>query len=682
MLERGREVSDTMGSSDKSSFALFATALSGGLLLTTTEWWLLPAEELVHLGSGEKWFLLPLLMGSGWFLGALAVAVVLAAVDVLRRKLTERSVVMARVGMALLALSLLVYGGFLARYTFSGRVAATLWYRPIALALLPLGMASVLAAPFVANAFRERRSIRVLAPAGCGALVVIALVTNHLVLAEEYEPLHTFLSLLSLVHAAGAGSLIAGRLPAPARPWLGHVALAAAVLATLGCLATIGRSSVVAQIAYGAASGARYLAAELPWDVESDGQPRAKGSVSFARSASVDRQRRERRAANAPPHLIVVSLDNVQAGRVGAYGYRRHPTTPNIDALAAQGMLFERAYSSYPRTRVFLSSMLTGRLLPPFNQHDVPQPFRETSLTQLLGARGYRTLVKGWFDADFSFRPEGYGVHTFMPPSADELAQIQPGLKHVPFSKTLKAVRAHFAEAVRGGQPVLAWLHFLRPHSAPPKFNRFLGNDKLDFGTSLSDEYDEAIATADGYLAKIRKLATEVLGDERPIYWVIMSDHGAGFSTLEGATDFSMQRTVRERFVRVPLVIAGPGIEPGRSDLLVSSGIDTAATLLDLAGIAPPKSYDGTSLAPVLFRYARTDGAPERAVYLRYYAHQAIVRGANKLTKYRGVVSLVDVASDPEERTNLADRRPELARELKSLVREETGRIEAAYGPK
>jgi arylsulfatase A-like enzyme len=134
-----------------------------------------------------------------------------------------------------------------------------------------------------------------------------------------------------------------------------------------------------------------------------------------------------------------------------------------------------------------------------------------------------------------------------------------------------------------------------------------------------------------------------------------MSDHGAGFSTLEGATDFSMQRTVSERFVRVPLVVAGPGIEPGRSDVLVSASIDAAATVLDLAGIKPPASYDGTSLAPILFRYARPEGAPERAVYLRYYGHQAIVRGASKLTKFRGV-SLVDVTSDPEERTNLADR--------------------------
>jgi hypothetical protein len=676
------EAKEAVHPSARGSLALCSAALAGSLLLTGVEWWLLPGGEVDRLATAEKWLLLPLLMGSAWFLRVLGVALLLAAGPALRRKLGERSVLTARVGGALLSLPLVLYGAYLAHYTFSGRVAAALWYRPIALVLLPLAIAVILAAPFVLNAFREWRAARVLAPIGCGATAVAALLTNHLVLPEEYEPLHAFLALAALAHAAGAGSLLAARVRAPARPWLGHAALAVAVLAALACQAATRTRSVVAQLAYGTGAGARYLAAEFPWDADRDESTRPTGSVSFAESAAVERERREQRKRAAPPHLIVVSLDNVQTNRVGAYGYRRHPTTPTIDAIAAEGMRFERAYSSYPRTRVFLSSMLTGRLLPPFNEHEVPPSYRETSLTQLLGARGYRTLVKGWFDADFSFRPDGYGMHTFIPPSADERAQIQPGLEHVPFAKTLKAVRAHFDQAMQEDQPALVWLHFLRAHSAPPKFNKFLGNDKLDFGTSLSDEYDEAIATADGYLAKIRALAHDVLGSERPIYWVIMSDHGAGFSTSEEATDFSMQRTVKERFVRVPLVIAGPGIEPGHSDVLVSAAIDTAATLLDLAGVAPPESYDGTSLSPILFGYARADGAPDRAIYLRYYGHQAIVRGTSKLTKFRSTVSLVDVASDPEERTNLADRKPKLAREMKSWVRAETARVEAGYDSK
>jgi arylsulfatase A-like enzyme len=661
------------------SFALFSAALVGSLLLTSVEWWLVPAEEGARLAAVEKWVLLPLLMGSGWFLGVLGVSLLLAVVPALQRKLVARSLLAARLGVGLLALPVVAYGAYLAHYAFSGRVASALWYRPIALVLLPLVIASTLAAPFVLNALCERRLVRLLAPIGCGATVVTALVVNYLVLPEEYEPLHTFLALAALTHAAGAGNLLAARVRPPARRWLRHGALAAAVLAALACQAAIGARAVVAQIAYGKAVGARYLSAELPWDADRGGSAGTKRSVGFARSVSVDRERRERRAAAPPPHFIVVSLDNIQANRVGAYGYHRHPTTPTIDAIAAQGMLFERAYSSYPRTRVFLSSMLTGRLLPPFDEHEVPQSYRETSLTRLLGASGYRTLVKGWFDAKFVFRPDGYGDHTFMPPSADERAQKQPGLEHVPFARTLRAVKSHFTEAVQANQPVFAWLHILRAHSAPPRFNKFLGNDTLGFGTSLSDDYDEAIATADGYVAKLRALADDVLGGERPIYWMIMSDHGAGFSTLDGETDFSMRRTVSERFVRVPLVIAGPGIAPGRSDVLVSASIDAAATLLDLAGIEPPASYDGASLGPILFRYARPDGAPERAIYLRYYGHQAIVRGTNKLTKFRGTASLVDVAADPEERTNLADQNPKLTRELKSLVRAETSRIETGY---
>src|SRR5688500_16784881 len=83
------------------SFALFSAALVGSLLLTSVEWCLVPAEEGARLATVEKWVLLPLLMGSGWFLGVLGVSLLLAAVPALQRKLVARSLLAARLGVGL-----------------------------------------------------------------------------------------------------------------------------------------------------------------------------------------------------------------------------------------------------------------------------------------------------------------------------------------------------------------------------------------------------------------------------------------------------------------------------------------------------------------------------------------------------------------------------------------------------
>jgi len=663
----------------RGSLALALSGFTGALLLTVVEWLLLPAPNLATLPDRSHRLLLPFLMGSGWFLAVLVVALVLAGVRALHAALAGRTALIRRGALAGLALPLVAYGAVLGRYTFSGRVAAALWYRPLGLLLMPLLVAAVLALPFALHASRVRPRVRAVAALACALISAVSLLLNHLVLPEEYEPLHMLLSIAALLHAGGLGTALSSWLPEPRRPTVGHAALATLIVGAIGGQFALGRSAVLAAVAYGSAPGARYLVAELPWDGDRASPARRTPKATLASDEAIARERRRARAEALAPHIVVVSLDNVQASRVGAYGYRRHPTTPNIDALAANGLLFERAYSSYPRTRVFLSSMLTGRLLPPFDEHEVPASYRQVSLTRLLARRGYHVLVKGWFDGAFRFRPDGYDVHTFLPPSADERKQVQPGLPYVPFGHTLRAVRRHFEGAVAERKPVFAWMHFLRPHSAPPKFNKFLGDDKHGFGSTQSDDYDEAIASADRYLAKLQALAREVLADERPVYWVIMSDHGAGFSTAEDQTDFSMNRNVAERFVRVPLIVAGPGIAPGRSDVLVSAAIDVSATLVDLAGINPPPSYDGMSLMPLLGGYANPSGAADRSIYLRYFSHMAVVRGAHKLTKYRGTVSLTEVLHDPYESVNLADREPELARELKTLVKSQSSRIAEGY---
>jgi arylsulfatase A-like enzyme len=222
-------------------------------------------------------------------------------------------------------------------------------------------------------------------------------------------------------------------------------------------------------------------------------------------------------------------------------------------------------------------------------------------------------------------------------------------------------------------------MHFLQPH---PFKNQFFGDENHGFGSSLVDAYDSAVAIADGYLPELRRLAREHLDPERPVYWVVMSDHGTGFSTTGGDAQLEEGRNIGEHFVHVPLIIAGPGLEGGRSEMLVSASIDTAATLLDLVGMNPPPSYDGVSLLPVLGGYLNRSEAVNRAVYLNYYGWHGMLHGAHKFVIYKGGASLVNLHEDPQEWRNIADTQPELVRELKALTEQEQRRIQLAFTQK
>lgn len=70
------------------------------------------------------------------------------------------------------------------------------------------------------------------------------------------------------------------------------------------------------------------------------------------------------RAVNAGKRdLLLVTIDAVRADHVGAYGYRRRPTTPNLDALAAEGVLFEHCYTGTPHTSYTIASLMTGKYM-------------------------------------------------------------------------------------------------------------------------------------------------------------------------------------------------------------------------------------------------------------------------------------------------------------------------------
>lgn len=505
------------------------------------------------------------------------------------------------------------------------------------------------------------------------------IVTNHLVLPNEYEVLHQLLSATALVLSVQGGIELAGALPRRFRrvvawPYLG----AALVLGGTFSTWVFGMSEVLAWPVWSETAGSRYLTArfgtadEEPLDNLTGDQKLEKPVLG---NPAENAARRKLRRVKLAPHVMVFSIDNLQADRVGAYGYSKNPTTPNIDRMAEKGALFRRAYTLYPGTRIFMSSMLTGRRIPEMGAHDLPPQYQRESLPRMLKKRDYHTLVMGVFEltAYRKFDPADYAIDTNLRRETQEEIRKSKTIPHTPLEVRFAEIDQHLTEAAEQEKPAFVWIHLLNPH----RFRGgFVGSKDFPFGSSLDDKYDSTIAGTDAWLANLEDLVKKHFSEDgREVLWVIQADHGAGM-TREAKRETG--KSLFEDQVHVPLILSGAGIEPGVHDILVDSAVDMSATILDFAGISPPPAYDGVSLVPYLEGGAFAEDFSDRLVPLRESALRGAVVGNFKYIGQGKSHSLFDLSRDPLERRNLGDKNRPLLRELRRRAQLEAKRQEAA----
>jgi len=98
--------------------------------------------------------------------------------------------------------------------------------------------------------------------------------------------------------------------------------------------------------------------------------------------------------APARPSVVLITIDTLRADHLGCYGYGR-PTTPHIDALAKESLLFERAYTTLPRTTQSVASIMTGRYPKSHGARGLFSrlPATNQTLAEILKARGYATAA-------------------------------------------------------------------------------------------------------------------------------------------------------------------------------------------------------------------------------------------------------------------------------------------------
>ena len=647
---------------------LLVGALASATVLGFGDVALLPATVRRALFAGRVGWLLPFaVIGTflGWLAAAAAAALALRAV--IRRLKHPRAAWFVAGALAA------PIGWGLSNYLLSGPSVRHLKPHFLFVCVGAFGIAVISASsalPLLATSTQVSRQYRTWSKMfGLVLLAVAATLLNKRFLPNEYEPLHTFASGLALA-ATLSNAVLGGSLMLPRiawRSWYSRTLLVAVLIWPIGAFGLVAKRASLAWAVKGESTIARYLPA-LSTDERASPEllatekPRTGDSASLAQHTA--------RARAAPPAFFLFFIDNVQADHVGAYGYRRRATTTQMDELAKSAALFSRAYSSFPQTRNYMTSLLTGRTIPRFMQHDTPREYQENSVTRTLKQRSYHVFIQGYFDqTPGSLKPEQYAIDEFMPaPTKEEEARIG-AWPPIPTAHILERIEAHLRESQSLGKPSFVWVHLIGPHW---KEDTFASSKEFPFGESVLDKYDSAIAESDQWLGRLRQIA-KGLTDPSNTYWIVGSDHGAGLSRGETT---QTGKSLYDHHVRVPLLIAGPGVRPGVYDSLVDSSLDVAATLLDCAGLSTPASYDGISLLPLITQ-GIVPGA--RTIPLHYGQVMGAVSERWKWIGYRGADQLYDTSRDPNERENLADSQRDVVSSLRGFTSDVLTRRIANY---
>ena len=362
------------------------------------------------------------------------------------------------------------------------------------------------------------------------------------------------------------------------------------------------------------------------------------------------------RSPETPPNILLIGSDTLRADRLGALGYRR-ALTPNIDALATQGVLFSNCYVPCARTAPSLVSLLTGTWP---HTHGIRDNFvadddtrlKVDALPDLLKAQGYRSAaISDWCGGDMSKFSFGFD-YTDLPEDQWNLKYlIRQGPKDlrlfislfmhnrlgrwllpeiyylggVPLTQPIgRRARRLVSRLAQSAQPFFLNVFYSTTHppfaSEWPWYTRFAdpayageskfamarltdpfeiirrqGAPKEEFDLDqIIDLYDGCVAEFDDEVGKMLE-HLEACGLADSTIVVVYSDHGMEF--FEHDTWGQGNSAVGDFSPRIPLLIRDPRKPAsGRVDHVVRS-IDLAPTLLELIGVSPPASMEGVSLA-------------------------------------------------------------------------------------
>ena len=389
-------------------------------------------------------------------------------------------------------------------------------------------------------------------------------------------------------------------------------------------------------------------------------------------------------AAAVKPNIIVFYLDDMGWAQPGAYGGKLAPT-PNMDALAANGVRFTNGYSSGCVCSPGRVGLMTGRYQARTGHDANPTKegrellLSETTMAQNLKPSGYTSGIVGkWHLGDTApeFMPLARGFDFAMGtvgnlgegrgPSFYRGNELIRELEGAPVTSPVYAREACGFIDANQAKPFFLYLSFNAVHSpivaSPAWLEKFKHLDKREQAyAALVSEADEAIGTVMTHLRQLKL--------EENTFIFCISDNG-------GASPISEQMGLRghkwfvwEGGIRVTWMAQWKGRIPGGrviNDPVIQ--LDVLPTALAAAGAEAPKiELDGTNLLPLL--ECKADRLAPRELYFRFGVQHAVRQGDWKLVKASKEMEpmLVNLATDPGEQKDLSADNPARKAELTAL---------------
>ncbi|MEO7327144.1 MAG: sulfatase-like hydrolase/transferase [Minicystis sp.] len=368
-------------------------------------------------------------------------------------------------------------------------------------------------------------------------------------------------------------------------------------------------------------------------------------------------------------NLIIITVDTLRADL--GYAGNPHPLSPNLDKLAKESIVFDRAYALASYTGKSVGPMLIGKYGSETHRnwgHSNTFGKDDTMLAERLQRAGMHTVsahALPYFGRGTGLERGFEKIDLSAVPSEGSIKEME---NSVTGQRLTDAALKLLQNPEHTGKRFFFWMHFLDPHA-----DYLRHEDGPTFGTSQRDLYDGEVAFVDKNIGRVLELVAASPWGSKTII-VITSDHGEAFG------EHKLWRhgfELWEELVRVPLIIKVPGL-PAQHLAVRRSAIDLVPTLLDLLGVAAPTGagndfISGTTLLPDLL-LAPGKAAEPRDVLIDMPdgpyndPRRALIHGDLKLTVSNGTsYELYDLGKDPEERQNLWASEPAAGKEVSSL---------------
>ena len=391
------------------------------------------------------------------------------------------------------------------------------------------------------------------------------------------------------------------------------------------------------------------------------------------RRAPVDAETAGARPPAAPPldrrpDILLIVLDAARVDNFGFAGYERD-TSPHIDRLAAEALVFERAYSECPNTSCSIPNLITGvpfmNLGTVFKGRKIPDEV--TTLAEYLKPLGYRTV--------------GFSAN----PNNSPARNSHQGFDHFErlWGAHNQAERARQVILEQSlDEPLYLQLHFLPPHQPYMPLAGFdlftdpsyegpvhpkvgLRRYTAGYSTFSPADLEQLIALYDGNLRMVDDAvgavfaAMQAAGRWEQALVLLTADHGEAFGEHD---DFQHNSTLFDEMLHVPFVLRLPGgevpvdVDTGRTVALA----DAVPTLLGRLGLTPRPEVWGIDLL------SGVAASTSRLLFHRTAHNQRPLLGIRS-DRWKAVTGkslrwpiLLDLESDPLESSNLAAERPAL----------------------